>query len=132
MPNALDQAEAQRLQNAHLGLAAYTAPTTPIMNRLMTANGSASSNGTQVTGGSYAAQSLTAALPATSTNGSIATTGVVSHTGMPAATVVGVEWWDSAGSPRRQAWGALSASKATLSGDTLSFAAGQLSENLNA
>ncbi|MGI5247778.1 phage tail fiber protein [Dactylosporangium sp. CA-139066] len=129
---ALDQAEAQRLQNAHLGLASYTAPTTPIMQRLMSSNGSASSNGTQVTGGSYAAQSLSAALPASSTNGSISTNAAISYTGMPATTTVGVEWWDSAGSPRRQAWGALSASKTTGAGDTLTVASGSASENLNA
>jgi hypothetical protein len=128
----LDQAEAQRLQNAHLGLATYTAPTTPIMQRLMSANGSASSNGTQITGGSYAAQSLTAALPASSTNGAITTTSAVSYTGMPAATTTGVEGWDSAGTPRRQFWGALAASKTTGAGDTLTFSSGQVSENLNA
>jgi hypothetical protein len=132
MANALDQAEAQRLQNAHLGLAAYTAPTTPMKQRLMTANGSASSNGTEVTGGSYASQSLTAALPASSTNGSISTNAAISYTGMPAATVVGVEWWDSNGTPRRAAWGALTASKTTGAGDTLSFASAAVSENINA
>lgn len=129
---ALDQAEANRLLNASLGLASYTAPTTPINQRLMSANGSASSNGTEVTGGSYTAQSLTAALPAGGTNGAITTTGAVSYTGMPATTTVGVEWWDSAGSPRRQWWGALAASKTTGAGDTLTFAAGQVSANINA
>lgn len=132
MANALDQAEAQRLQNAHLGLAAYTAPTTPIMQRLYTVTGSAAATGTQVTGGSYTPQSLTAAFPAGSTNGSITTTGAVSYTGMPAATVTAVEWWDSNGTPRRAAWGALTASKTTGAGDTLTFAAGALSENINA
>ncbi|MFB9187288.1 hypothetical protein ACFFX1_54965 [Dactylosporangium sucinum] len=98
----------------------------------MSANGSASSNGTQVTGGSYAPQSLTAALPASGTNGAIATTGVVSHTGMPAGTVNGVEEWDSAGSPRRQWWGALTTPKTLGAGDTLSFAAGAITANINA
>lgn len=131
MANALDQAEAQRLQNAHLGLAAYTAPTTPIMQRLMSANGSASANGTQVTGGSYTPQSLTAALPASSTNGTITNTGTITYSGMPSTTTNGVEWWDSAGTPRRQAWGALTTPKTTGAGDSLSFAASSVSENIN-
>lgn len=130
MANAWDQAEASRVLRASLGISAYTAPTTPIMERLMTANGSASSNGTQVTGGSYAAQNLSTAL-GTESNGAVSNTTAVSHTGMPVATVVGTEFWDSAGTPRRQFWGALTASKTTASGDTLSFAAGQLSLNIN-
>lgn len=131
MANALDQAEASRLLRASLGISAYTAPTTPMMLRLMSTNGSASSNGTQVTGGSYAAQSLSAAL-GTEANGSVATTSAISYAGMPATTVVGVEVWDSAGTPRRAQWGALSASKTTGAGDTLTFASGQYSYNINA
>jgi hypothetical protein len=131
MANALDQAEAQRLQNAHLGLAAYTAPTTPIMQRLYSVTGSAAATGTQVTGGSYTPQSLTAALPGSSTNGLITTTGAISYTVMPATTTTAVEWWDSNGTPRRAAWGALTVSKTTGAGDTLTFAAGAVSENIN-
>jgi hypothetical protein len=126
---ALDQAEANRLLNASLALATYTAATAPIMNRCMATNGSAASAGTQVTGGSYAPQSLTAALPAGGTNGAIATTGTVSHTGMPAGTVNGVEWWDS--SPRREWWGALTTPKTLGAGDTLSFPPGSLTANNN-
>lgn len=121
MAAALDQAEASRLLRNSLGIAAGTSPTTPMMLRLMSANGSASSNGTQVTGGSYAAQNLTTAL-GTEANGSVTNSaGTVSFTGMPAATTVGVEIWDSAGSPRRAWWGALTSSKTTGAGDTLSF-----------
>jgi hypothetical protein len=128
--NAWDQAEASKLLRASLGISAYTAPTTPIMNRLMSANGSASAAGTQITGGSYAPQNLSTAL-GTEANGAVANTSAVTHTLMPAATTVGVEWWDSAGTPRRQAWGALASSKTTASGDTLSFAAAALSININ-
>lgn len=122
MATAFDQAEASRLLRASMGIASYTAPTTPMMLRLMSANGSASSNGTQVTGGSYAAQNLTTAL-GTEANGSVTNTGVVTFTGMPATTTTGVEVWDSNGTPRRAMWGALSASKTTGAGDSLSFAA---------
>lgn len=129
---ALDQAEANRLLNASLGLVAYVAPTTPIMQRLYSVTGSAAATGTQVTGGSYTPQSLTAALPAGGTNGAITTTGAISYTGMPAATTTAVEWWDSNGTPRRAWWGALTTPKATGAGDTLTFAAGQASANINA
>ena len=47
-------------------------------------------------------------------------------TGMPACTVVGVNIYDSTGSPRRLAWGPLAANKTVDAGDTLSFAAGAL------
>jgi hypothetical protein len=127
---ALDQAEASRLLRNSLGIAAGTTPTPPINGRLMTANGSASANGTQVTGGSYAAQSVTAAL-GTEANGTVTTTSAVSYTGMPAATVTGMELWDSAGTPLRKWWSALAANKTTGAGDTLSFAAGQITAAIN-
>ena len=127
---ALDQAEASRLLRASLGIAAYTAPTTPMMQRLMSANGSASSNGTQVTGGSYTPQNLSTAL-GTESNGTVTTTGVVSYTGMPATTTVGAEVWDSNGTPRRAWWSALAANKTTGAGDTLSFAAGAITLAIN-
>lgn len=132
MANALDQAEAARLQNAHLGLVAYVAPTTPIMQRLYSVTGSAAATGTQVTGGSYTPQSVTAGLPAGSTNGLVTTTGAQSYTGMPAITTTAIEWWDSNGTPRRAAWGPLTVSKTTGAGDTLTFAIGAVSENINA
>lgn len=125
MANAFDQAEASRLLRASLGIAAYTAPTTPMILRLMSANGSAASAGTQVTGGSYAPQNLTTAL-GTEANGSVTNTGVVAFTSMPATTTVGVEVWDSNGTPRRETWGPLAANKTTGSGDTLSFASSSL------
>lgn len=130
MANAWDQTAASRVLRAELGITAHVAPTTPIMNRLMSANGSASANGTQVTGGSYAAQNLSTAL-GTEANGAVASNAVVSHTGMPATTTNGVEWWDSNGTPRRAMWGALTVAKTTGAGDTLSFAVGQLSANVN-
>lgn len=127
---ALDQAEASRLLRNSLGIAAGTTPTTPINGRLMSANGSASSNGTQVTGGSYAAQSISAAL-GTESNGTVTTISAVSYTGMPAITTTGMEAWDSAGTPKRGWWAALAANKTTASGDTLTFAAGQITFSIN-
>lgn len=130
MANAFDQAEASRLLRASLAIAAYTAPTSPMMLRLMSANGSASATGTQVTGGSYAAQNLTTAL-GTEANGSVTNTGVITYTAMPATTTVGTEVWDSNGTPRRAMWGALTSSKTTASGDSISFPASSVTASNN-
>jgi hypothetical protein len=115
--------EANNQLQASLALATYTATTAPVKLRLMTANGSASAAGTEVTGGSYAAGglSLTAAL-GTATGGSVTTTSAINYTSMPATTVVGIEIWDSAGTPVRKWFGSIT-SKTTNAGDTLSFAA---------
>lgn len=123
---ALAQAEAARLCDASLGKATYTAPTTPMKLALTTTTGTASSAGTEVTGGSYARQDLSTALPANSTNGSITSNAAVSFTSMPAATVTACEVYDSAGTPRRAWFGALTASKTTSAGDTLTFASGAI------
>jgi hypothetical protein len=106
-----------------LGTAAFTATTTPLKCRLMTANGSAASAGTEATGGSYTSQTVTFA---SASGQSAASNLAATYTGMPAATITGVELWDSAGTPIRKAFGALSANKTTNSGDTFSIASGSL------
>lgn len=128
MANAFDQAEASRLLRASLGISAYTAPTTPILLHLCSTTGSASSAGTVISGDPT--QSLTAAL-GTEANGSVTTTGAVTFTSMPAVTTTSAEAKDSAGTPRRIMWGALTASKTTASGDTLTFAAGAITLSNN-
>lgn len=128
----LDQAEATKLMDAKWGKATYSAPTTPIMMRLMSANGTASSNGTEVAnagGSAYAAQSATAATPSGSTNGALASNGAITFTNMPAITVTGVELWTS-GTARRTTYGALTASKTTALGDSLTLASGSLTDTL--
>lgn len=124
----LDQAEANRLLEASLGKATYTAPTTPMMVRLMSTNGTASANGTEVAnagGSAYAAQNITAATPTGGTNGSISNNTAVTCTNMPAITTVGIEIWSS-GTPRRHMWGALTTAKTTALGDSLTFSAASL------
>lgn len=128
MSNALDQTEASRLLRNSLGIAAGTSPTTPMLLRLCTTTGSASAGGTEVAGGSYARQNLTTAL-GTEANGSVTTTGAVTFTLMPAATITSAEIWDSV--PRRAWWAALTASKTTASGDTLTFAIGAITISNN-
>jgi hypothetical protein len=102
---------------------ATTAPTTPLKVALVTANGSDTAAGTEVTGGSYARKNLTVAA---AVNGATSNSADLVWTGMPAATVVGVEVWDNAGTPVRLWYGALAASRTVAAGDELRIPAGSL------
>jgi hypothetical protein len=95
--------------------------------RLMTANGNDASAGTEVTGGSYASQTIAFDAAA---SGSISNNASISFTGMPAVTVVGIEIYDSAGSPKRLAYGALTASRTVTAGDTVQFASSAITLSL--
>lgn len=107
----------------HIALTAPYTPTSPLKLRLMTANGSASTAGTEVTGGSYTSKTIAfnAAL-----GGSASHTADITFTGMPACTVVGVEIWDSAGTPVRIWWAAMSSPKTLASGDSIGFPASSI------
>lgn len=100
-----------------------TAPTLPLKCALVTALGSDASAGTEVTGGSYARQTVSFSAAA---SGATTNSGLLRWDTMPAATVVGVEIWDSAGTPFRWLHGPLSASKTVGSGDSFEIAAGDL------
>lgn len=115
-----------QLLDALVGTSSYSM-TTPAKLALMTSNGNDSTPGTEVAGGSYARQTI--AFDAAS-GGSIANNAVINFTGMPVATVVGIEIYDSAGTPKRLAYGALTANKTTASGDTLQFAIGSITLSL--
>lgn len=109
------------------GVAALTEPATPLKVRLMTANGSAGSAGTEAAGGSYTPQTITMGAASA---GSAANTNALSFAGMPACTVVGIEIWDSNGSPTRRWWGPVSASKTYGAGDTATIAVGAVTVSL--
>ena len=110
-----------------LSVGTPTRPTAPLKVALVTANGDDATAGTEVTGGSYARQDLSVAA---AVNGATSNSADLVWTGMPAATVVGVEIWDSAGSPVRLWYGPLSASRTVAAGDELRLAAGALSLSL--
>lgn len=110
-----------------LGLAS-TAPTAPLKVALVTANGTDTTAGTEVTGGSYARQNLAVA---TSVDGATSNSADLVWTGMPTATVVGVEIWDSAGTPVRHWYGPLTAARAVNAGDDFKLVAGALSLSLS-
>lgn len=105
-----------------LGLTS-TAPTTPMKVALVTAAGSDTAAGTEVTGGSYARQTLSVAAAA---SGATSNSADLVFAGMPAATVVGVEVWDSAGTPVRLWYGPLASPRTVLAGDELQILAGEL------
>lgn len=115
---ALTTAEANRLLDASLGTASYTAPTTPMKLSLATSSSSAAAAGTEVTGGSYARQTI--AMTAASA-GSAPNTSTITFTAMPACTVTYVDIYDSNGTPRRCWWGPLATPKTLGAGDSLSF-----------
>jgi len=107
-----------------------TRPTLPLKLKLMTANGSDSSAGTELgTSAGYTAGGLTVTFGAAA-SGAVASNADVTWTNMPAATIVAVEVWDTAGSPVRLAYGTLSASKTTNAGDTFTISSGSLTMSL--
>ena len=116
-----------QLLDALVGTSAYTV-TTPVKLALMTSNGSDSAPGTEVTGGSYARQTIAFDAAA---SGSISNNAAISFTGMPACTVVGIEIWDNAGSPKRLAYGPLTASRTVSAGDTVQFASSSVTLSLS-
>lgn len=124
----IDQVEATNMLAASLGKASYTAAVTPIKGRMMTANGTATSNGTEVTnsgGSTYASQTVETALPAPAA-GSVSNTSAITWANLPTSTLVGLELWDSAGTPKRKWFGSLAASKSVLLGDSVTLLAGSL------
>lgn len=110
------------------GVGTPTRPTTPLKVALVTANGSDTAAGTEVAGGSYARQSLSVAAASA---GATSNSADLVFAGMPAATVVGVEVWDSAGTPVRLWYGALAVSRTVAAGDELRITAGSLTLSLS-
>jgi hypothetical protein len=125
--NNIVQAEASRLLDASLGTATFTAPTGPMKLALASTTGTNTTAGTEISGGSYGRATITFAAASA---GSAATNAVITYSNMPAVTVTGVDIYDSNGTPRRAWWGALTASKTTASGDSLSFASGAITATI--
>ena len=118
LPNTIEN----QVLDALVGVAAYSV-TTPIRLALVTANGNETTPGTEVTGGSYARQTITFNA---ASGGSMTNDSVINFTGMPACTVVGIEIYDNAGSPKRIWYGPLQSNKTVASGDTLQFGASSI------
>lgn len=130
MASGIDQTMANAILDAlypnsgtkTIGVVTITGPT---HTRLMTANGSDSAAGTELgTSGGYTAGGASTTYAAAS-GGSKATNADVSWTNMPAATVTGVETWDTSGTSLREQWAGFTSSVTTASGDTLTIPSGQ-------
>lgn len=117
------QVESNHYLDASWGTANYTNPTASVKVALTTTTGTATSAGTEVSGGSYARQAVTMA---SASAGSNTNSAGLTYTNMPAVTVTALENWDSAGTPIRRWFGALTASKTTNAGDTFSIASSAL------
>jgi hypothetical protein len=128
MPNNLTDAAENLMMDWVNVIGTPTRPTSPIKVALVTVIGTDSAAGTEVVGGSYARQNanLTASSGGASTNSA-----EIRFTNMPAVTVVGVDLYDSAGSPVRLWWGPLAANKVVNAADDFVIAAGDLDLTLN-
>lgn len=133
---AIDQTRANEVLTWMHGGSAPTALNSGSRVRIYTVIGNATTEGTQVaSGGGYTggntSTSGVALSWAAAASGSQATNAVASVTNYPRAeTVVAIEIWDGAASPKRVEWGALAANKTMAAGDTLSFASGAITSAL--
>ena len=106
-------------------------PTTGLKVRLMTANGSDSAAGTEVTGNAYTPQDANLG---SASSGAATNTADITFSSLDSGTskvIVGIELWDSAGTPVRIWWGALAASKTVNAGDPFVIPAGDLDLTLS-
>lgn len=119
--------EANAILEASSGKTSYTNPTGPIKIDLLTATGSASAAGTSATGGGATKQTITFAAAGA---GSIASNVALTWTNVNAQTFTGIDEWDSAGSPIRRWFGALTTPKTANAGDTFTIASGSYTKSL--
>lgn len=122
-----DTAEDRVLRWLNPDEAAPARAVAPLKLRLMTANGTDSAPGTEVTGDTYAAPTISLADGGTTTDTEIS---VVLDSAVQ-KTIVGVEVWDSAGTPVRWWHGALAASKVVNAGDPFVIPIGDLDLTLD-
>jgi hypothetical protein len=141
--SGLDSVQANALLSASVGKASLTAfGGTNGKLKLIASGANENTNGTEIaTGGGYAAGGFTTGT-STSTWGSAAySTGVssitnsgaaITITNMPTvASITQAELWDTAGTPLRWWWGALTSTITTNSGDTLTFATSSITFQFN-
>lgn len=104
------------------------APTLPYVMALVTANGTDDTQGSEVSGGGYVRTEVafTAAWGDT-----IANDALVRFENMPGVEIVGLEVYDSATTPIRWFYGALTTPRSLVSGDPVEFAAGALTIRLD-
>lgn len=128
---ALDQGTANNVLDALLGTAAFTATTTPLTTRYGTSAPSATTNMTQLSGTGYTTGGYTTTWNAASGGPQNATNiTVLSSTNGSGGTwsIVGIELWDSAGTPKRKFFGSWTGQPITVAnGNTFAVAAAAIS-----
>ncbi len=118
-------ASAQRMVDAELGTTAHPAPTKPIRVQLASAAGTASAPGTAIANPAPADVAFAAAN--TSGVAASSTSQTMTNSSGGSVTVTGINLIDSTATPRFLGYGDLAgADKTVANGDTLSFAAGQI------
>lgn len=128
----LDQVFATAILNASTDQtgASVRLATGPLKCRVMTANGSSTTAGTELgTSAGYVAGGFTITFAAAAV-GLEATNASFTITNMPACVVVGVEIWDSAGTPLRKWWGPGATPVTCALGDTFTIPAGSFTIGL--
>ena len=100
----------------------YAPPATVYLALFTTATAD-DGTGTEVTGGSYARQAVAFG---TVTDGAASNSAAESFTNMPAATITHAALYDASTAGNMLMHGALAASKVVASGDTLTFAIGDI------
>lgn len=104
---ALVQTQAAALLKASLGVASLTAFSGSAKIRLTTTTPTATTAGTELTGSGYTTGGSTIVFNTTSTNSTTGPTSTISWTNSSGSTwsIVGLEIWDSAGTPVRWWYG---------------------------
>ena len=120
-------ADANSLVSAETRNTAYTGPAA-LYASLHTAD-PGSTGASELSGGSYARQSISFGAPSSGTAASSAT---INFTGLPAATITHIGLWDAVTAGTFHQSGALTSSVVVAAGNTLQFAAGQVTYNVTA
>jgi hypothetical protein len=118
--SGLTSARAAAYIDDSVGTTARTAPTTPVKLRVETVAGTTSAAGTELGSTTFPTIAFGAATGTPPVASSTGTTTVVAGAG---GTVVAIAIWDTAGTPVRIWWGALTSSRTVVAGDSLAFAA---------
>lgn len=115
------------LLNVTLRNVAYTPPVT-VYVALFTATPSDTGGGTEVTGGSYARQAASFVAP---TAGATSNGAALTFTNLPAATITHAAIFDAATAGNMLYYGALTAARTVVAGDSLTIPIGDLDVTLD-
>lgn len=128
MASGLDRTRARAYIDDSLGTSTRTAPTTPMKLQVCTVAGTENTAGTAL--GSTTAQTIAFGAASNANPPVASSTGTTTITAGASGTVVSIEINDSAGTPVRAWFGALTANRTVVAGDSLVFAAASVTAQL--